>query len=261
MRPIWKGSLGFGLVNIPVRLYAATEDKGLKFRYLHLPCHTPLEYRKFCSTCETQVPWEEIVRGYEYEKDHFVVLSEEEIESTAREKGKIIEIEEFISMEEIDPIYFQKGYYLAPEITGKKPYALLKSAMVESGRMAVASFVLRSKEIPAAVRVYKNVLMLSTMFYPDEVRPVEQLPDIPAEEDFGKKELEMARQLIDNLAASFEPDKYKDDYRKRVLEIIKAKIEGKEITAAPSPQKEKVTDLLEALEVSVERAKKEKVKT
>ena len=259
MRPIWKGSIGFGLVNIPVRLFAATEDKRLKFRYLHSPCHTPLEYRKFCSTCGNQVPWEEIIRGYEYEKDRFVVLSEEEIEAAAEEKDKIIEIEDFVKLKEVDPIYFQKGYYLAPDTTGKKPYALLKNAMQESGKIAIASLVLRSKEIPAAVRVYKDILLLSTMFYPDEVRSINQLPEVPVEEKYGEKELEMAQQLIEGLTSSFKPEKYQDDYRRRVMEIIEDKVQGREVSVPPSPQKEKVTDLVDALEASVEKIKKEKV--
>ncbi len=259
MRPLWKGSLGFGLVNIPVRLYAATENKGLKFRHLHSRCSTPLEYRKFCRTCEAQVPWEETVRGYEYEKDQFVVLSEEELEAAAAGGEKIIEIKDFVNMEEVDPIYFQKGYFLSPDGTGKKPYALLRSAMLKSGKIAVASFALRSKQTPATVRVYRNILLLSTMFYPDEVRPAEQLPDIPAGEQLGEKELEMAQQLIESLATSFKPQKYRDEHRLKVLEIIEAKVQGREITVAPSLQREQVTDLLEALEASVKMTEEEKV--
>ncbi len=258
MRPLWKGSLSFGLVNIPVRLYAATENKGISFRYLHSSCHTPLEYRKICPSCNKEVPWEEIVRGYEYEQGHFVILNQEEIASATGEKERIIEILDFVKIQEIDPLYFQKGYYLAPDGPGKKPYALLREAMQETEMIAMATVVLRAKELPAVVRVYREVLSLSTMFYPDEVRLVQDIPDIPREEKVSEKELSMARELIGNLEAPFEPSKYRDKYRAKILEIIEAKVKGKEVAVAPSPEREKVVDLMEALEASVEKTKQQK---
>lgn len=254
MRAMWKGSLSFGLVNIPVRLFAATEKKDLKFRYLHAPCHTPLEYQKVCSTCKTEVPWEEIIRGYEYERGLFVVLSEEEINAAAGEKERLIEIQDFIKIEEIDPIFFQNSYYLAPDGPGGRPYSLLREAMLETGKIALATVTLRTKESMAVVRTYKEVLSLSTMFFPDEVRSVRDLPDLPKGMEVREKELVMAKELIENLASSFEPEKYQDSYREKLLNVIQAKVEGKEISVAPSPEREKVVDLLEALQASVKKS-------
>jgi DNA end-binding protein Ku len=254
LRAMWKGSLSFGLVNIPVRLFTATEKKDLKFRYLHAPCHTPLEYQKVCSTCKTKVPWEEIVRGYEYEKGRFVVLSEEEINAAAGEKERLIEIQDFIQLEEIDPVYFQHSYYLTPDGPGSRPYLLLWEAMRETGKIALATVTLRTKESMAVVRTYQEVLSLSTMFYPDEVRSVQDLPDLPKDVGVREKELVMAKELIENLATSFEPGKYQDSYRYKLLNVIQAKVEGKEIAVAPSPEREKVVDLLEALQASVKKS-------
>jgi len=255
LRAMWKGSLGFGLVNIPVRLFAATESGEVKFRYLHLPCHTPLQYQKMCPTCNVPASWEEIVRGFEYEKGHFVVLSEEEINSAAGPKEKFIEIKDFIDIDEIDPVYFQNSYYLAPDGPGSRPYVLLRRAMLESGKIALATITLRTKESLAAVRVYENVLSLSTMFYPDEVRAAAGVPGIPGDLQVQPRELEMAVELVKTLQAPFEPQKYSDHYRQKIMELIDAKKEGREVFVAPSPDREKVVDLLEALQASVEKAR------
>jgi len=263
LRAMWKGSLSFGLVNIPVRLFAATESRELKFRLLHSSCHTPLEYQKVCRTCKKrEVPWEEIVRGYEYSKGHFVVLSEEEIKAAAGEKDRLIEIEDFVNINEIDPVYFQHSYYLAPDGTGSKPYALLHRAMQATGKIAVATIMLRTKESLAIVRTFENVLSLSTMYFPDEVRSIQDLPDLPGEIEIRPKELDIAKELIESLVTAFTPEKYRDTYREKLLKIIQARIEGKKIAIAPSPEREKVVDLLEALQASVQkaRAKKEKGK-
>ena len=261
MRAMWKGSLSFGLVNIPIRLFAATESKEIRFRYLHAPCHTPLEYRKICPHCKTQVPWEEIVRGYEYERGHFVVLEEEEIKAAAAERDRLIEITDFVKMEEIDPIYFQHSYFLAPDGPGSKPYMLLSRAMMETGKIAVAMITLRTKGSMAVVRNYKDILSLSTMYFPDELRPVEEVPDIKGEVEIREKELEMAKELIANLTVPFEAGKYREAYRERLLELIRAKVEGKEVFQAPSPEREKVVDLLEALRASIEKTQDKKAKT
>jgi DNA end-binding protein Ku len=201
------------------------------------------------------------VRGYEYEKDHFVVLTEEEIKAAAGERDRLIEITDFIKMEEIDPIFFQNSYYLAPDGPGSKPYQLLHRAMLETGKIAVAMITLRTKESMAVVRSYGNILSLSTMFFPDEVRPLTEIPDMPREMEIREKELEMAKELIDNLTAPFEADKYHDHYRERLLKVIQARVEGKEVVIAPSPEREKVVDLLEALRASVERTQDKKGKT
>lgn len=258
---MWKGSLGFGLVNIPVRLFAATENKELKFRYLHAPCHTPLEYRRTCPTCDKEVPWEEIVRGYEYSKSNFVILNEEEIKAAAGKRDGLIEIRDFINIEEIDPLYFQKGYYLAPDGPSARPYALLQRAMQETGKIAVATLTLRTKESLAVVRTYREVLSLSTMYFPDEVRSWQELPDLPQSVEVREKELQMAKELIESMAAPFEAEKYRDRHREALLELIAARVEGKEIAVAPSPEREKVVDLLAALQASVEKAEAKKNKT
>jgi DNA end-binding protein Ku len=255
LRAMWKGFLGFGLVNIPVGLFAATQNNELKFRYLHSECHTPLEYQKVCPSCKREIPWEEIVRGYEYEKDHFVILSAEEFKSAAGEKEKVIEIEDFVNIEEVDPIYLQKSYYLAPDGPGKRPYALLYKAMLEEGKAAVATFTLRTKESPAVVRVYGNLLSLATMFYPDEVRPVGELPTVSENMEVKEKELQIAKDLIQSLTAPFEPQKYRNNYREKLLQIIEGRVEGKEVSVAPAPEREKVVDLLAALQASVGKAK------
>lgn len=260
MRAMWKGSLSFGLVNIPVRLFAATENKGLKFRYLHLPCHSPVEYKKVCPVCGKEVPWEELARGFEHEKGAFVILDEQEFKAAAGESEHLIEIQDFVRIEEIDPVYFQSSYYLAPDGTGRKPYALLRKAMADTGKVAVAGITIRTKETPAVVRVYRDILALSTMYFPDEVRNTRELPDIPGEEIIRDRELEMAKDLIENLATPFALEKYHDTYREKLLEIIDAKIKGKKVAVAPSPEREKVVDLLEALQASVEKVREKKGK-
>jgi DNA end-binding protein Ku len=262
LRAMWKGSLGFGLVNIPVRLFAATASKELKFRYLHASCYTPLEYRKVCPTCKKEVPWEEISRGYEYAKNNFVILSEEETKAAAGKRDGLIEINDFIKIEEIDPLYFQKGYYLAPDGPSARPYALLHRAMLETGKIAVATLTLRTKESLAVVRTYGEVLSLSTMYFPDEVRSWQELPDIPrgVGVEIREKELQMAKELIESMVTPFEAGKYRDRHREALLELIEARVEGKDVAVAPSPEREKVVDLLAALEASVEKAQAQKNK-
>ena len=254
LRSMWKGSLAFGLVSIPVSLFSATTNRTLSFRTLHTPCHTPLQYRKTCSHCKKEVPPEEITRGYEYEKGHYVVLTDEEIQTAAGKKDKVIEIDYFTNMEEIDPIFYQKAYYLAPEGPGRKPYALLHKAMAESGRIALASIALHTKMWPAVVRVYGDILSLSTIYYPDEVHAVTELPALP-EPELSEGEVVMARELIEHLAASFTPNKLHDQYRENILAIIEARIQGKEISIAPTPERENVVDLLSALQASVDVAR------
>lgn len=259
LRSTWKGSLSFGLVNIPVSLFSATTSRSLSFRTLHADCHTPLQYRKTCPHCKKEVPPEEIIRGYEYEKGHFIVLSEEEIRAAAGEKEKVIEIDYFVDLAEVDPIYFQKAYYLSPDGPGRKPYTLLHRALAESNRAALASIALHTKQWPAVVRVYGEILSLSTIYYPDEVNAVTELPVSPVPE-IRENEMKMARELIEQLAAPFQPDQLKDQYRERLLEIIEARIQGKEIAVAPSAEQEKVVDLLDALQASVEMARGKKGK-
>ncbi|HOA35286.1 MAG TPA: Ku protein [Bacillota bacterium] len=256
MRPLWKGSVSFGLVNIPVRLFAATEQKNVRFRYLHEPCRTPVEYRKVCPTCNKEVAMDEIVKGYEYEKGRFVVVEESDFARIPAETTRSIAIVDFVRSEEVDPIYYDRSYYLAPGETGEKAFQLLLQAMAGAGMVAIVRIVLRSRQALGVLRVYGDSLALETMFYPDEVRPTSELPAWNRDHKVQEKELQMARQLIENLTAPFSPEKYTDEYRKALLEIIEGKIKGEEVFIAPSPEKGEVIDLVEALKASVEATRK-----
>lgn len=257
MHTVWKGSISFGLVNIPVKMFTATENKDIRFRQLHEECGTPIRYKKTCPNCEREVKEDEIVKGYEYESGKFVIMTKEELASIAPDTRKTIEIIDFVNLEQIDPIYFDKTYFLSPHETGDKPYQLLRAAMKETGKIAIAKVMIRSKESLAAVRIYENCIVMETIFSPDEVRSVEHVPGIQPEMAVSESEMKMAIQLIENLATDFEPAKYTDDYRIRLQEFIQAKIQGKEVVTAPDlPEMANVVDLMEALQASVEATKK-----
>lgn len=256
MRPLWKGSVSFGLVNIPVRLFAATEQKSVHFRYLHEPCRTPVEYRKFCPTCNREVSMEEIVKGYEYEKGRFVVLEESDFARIPAETTRSMAIVDFVRSEEVNPIYYDRSYFLAPAETGEKAFHLLLQAMAEAGMVAIVRIVLRSRQALGVLRVYGDTLALETMFYPDEVRSTAELPAWNRDQKVQENELQMARQLIENLTAPFSPEKYTDEYRRALLEIIEGKIKGEEVVVAPSPERGEVVDLVEALKASVEATRR-----
>ncbi|NLC50744.1 MAG: Ku protein, partial [Firmicutes bacterium] len=221
---------------------------------------TPLSYQRRCDRCDEDVEWEDIVRGYEYEKDRFVIINEEDLEKIPDKQTKTIDIVDFVSLSEIDPVYFDRTYYLSPDETGTKPYYLLHRAMAESGKIAVAKIVIRSKQSLAAVRVYDQALALETMFYPDEVRDVNMVPGLGREPQLHENELKMAQELIKHLAARFEPEKYHDQYREALLEVIHAKIRGEDIAAPEIPERGKVVDLMEALKASIEMTKNVKKK-
>lgn len=259
MHTMWKGSISFGLVNIPVKMFSATEDKDIRFRHLHKDCGTPIKYSKTCPSCNREIETAEIVKGYEYEKGRFVIIQDEDIESIMPETRKSIEILDFVSLEEIDPIYFDKTYFLSPNETGDKAYTLLREAMNRTGKIAIAKITIRSKESLAAVRLYKNCIVMETIFYPDEVRAVEHVPGLPGHVDLNESEMNMAIQLIENLATEFNPEKYTDEYRAKLTEMIHAKIEGEEIQEAPeAPRLGKVVDLMAALQASLEATKGDK---
>jgi DNA end-binding protein Ku len=252
MRPLWKGSISFGLVNIPVRLFAATEQKSVKFRYLHEPCRTPVEYRKVCPSCKKEVPMEEIVKGYEYETGRFVIIEESDLAKIPEETTKSIAIVDFVRQDEVDPVYYDRSYYLAPGETGEKAFQLLQQSMAEAGMVAIVRIVLRSRQALGVLRVYDHTLAVETMFYPDEVRPTAELPTWNRDTKVHDNELKMARELIKNLTADFAPEKYTDEYRKALLEIIEGKIAGEEVYIAPAAEKGEVVDLMEALKASVQ---------
>ncbi|WP_425590511.1 Ku protein [Fictibacillus halophilus] len=252
---MWKGAISFGLVNIPIKLFAATENKDIKMRYLHEKCHSPVQYEKICPVCEETVDSKEIVKGYEYEPGKFVVVEKEELDELAGVSDKSIEIIDFIKLEEIDPIFYNRSYFVGPGENGTKSFALLKKAMEDTGKIGLAKFTLRSKEHLAAVRVYKNGLVLETIFYPDEVRNVDHVPGLTDEVSLNEKEVEMAKQLIEHLTAPFEPEKYADEYREAVLELINSKISGDEVKVAKEKPKTNVVDLMEALQASINESK------
>lgn len=255
MHTTWKGSISFGLVNIPVKLFTATENKDIRFRHLHKPCHTPIRYQKTCPTCEEEVEREDIVRGYEYEPGRFIEVKEDELKALEEEKRKAVEILDFVQLEDIDPVYFNRSYFIGPGDNGDKPFSLLHQALKKSGRIGVAKITIRSKEHLAVVRVYRQGLVLETMFYPDEVRSVEHVPGLPQDHTVQEKELGMAEQLIDQLTATFDPEKYKDDYREAVLDLVQGKAAREEDQAVPEEKRENVVDLMDALQASLEETK------
>ena len=258
MRPLWKGAVSFGLVYVPVKMYAATEKKDVKFNYLHEKCKTPVEYRRYCPYCETEVPMEEIVRGYQYEKGKYVVLKEEDFERLPGAAAKSIDIIDFVDMDEIDPVFYDKAYYLAPGDGGQKVYQLLKKAMEETGKAAVAKVLIRSKTSLAVLRVAQDTVMMSTMYYPDEVRRPENIPELNYRVELHDNELKMAVSLINNLSTAFEAEKYTNEYRQALMEVIQSKTAGEAIDVPAQPDSEKIVDLMAALKASIDLAKQEK---
>lgn len=262
MHTMWKGSISFGLVNIPIKMFAATEDKDIRFRYIHKECNTPIKYKKTCPTCDKEISEDEIVRGFEYEPGHFVIIGQEDLESVKTEiDSKTIDILDFVNLSEIDPIYFDKTYYLSPQEARGKAYNLLRTAMNDTHKIAIAKVTIRNKQTLAALRVYHNVLVMETIFYPDEVRDTKLIPGLPENEEVDKKELDIATKLIDNLTAEFDPGKYKDEYRTALQEMIDKKVAGKEIEVAPKAPERNVIDLMEALQASLKETKKAKPTT
>ncbi len=256
MRSIWKGAVSFGLVTIPVKLYTATEDKDVRFHMLHKTDGSRVEYRKFCAKEGIELENEDIVKGYEYGKGRYVTVEEKDLESIPLSTSHAVEIVEFVDLPEVDPIYFQKSYYLEPQEGAAKPYALLREAMQRANKVALAKVVLRDKEHLATVRVYGDALVMETLFYPDEIRDAGQLEGLTGSK-LSDKEIDMAINLIEALSAEFDPAKYKDEYREALLELINQKIEGKPIEAAPAAKPApKVMDLFETLRASVEAAKR-----
>lgn len=256
MRSLWRGSVGFGLVNIPIRLYTATESKSLRFNLLHKLCHTPVKYQKVCPHCERELTPEEIVRGYEFERGRYVLVEDEELQSLPVETARQVQILDFVDLAEIDPIYFDKSYYLEPDEGAEKAYALLRRAMLSTGKIAVAKVTIRSKESLACVRVRENALVMETMFYPDEIRSTELLARVTSEPSLTDRELEMAVQLIENLSEPFQPEKYRDTYRDALMERIQQKIEGESVEPAAPAAAGRVIDLMEALEASLKATSK-----
>ncbi|WP_093273416.1 Ku protein [Psychrobacillus sp. OK032] len=265
MHTVWKGSISFGLVNIPIKLHSATENKDIKLRQLHKECKTPISYEKICEGCKKEVKNEDIVKAYEYSKNKFVVLDEEELAKLKKEnEDKAVEIIDFVKLEEIDPIYFERSYFMAPDSGGGKAYTLLRKALEESGKIGVAKIMIRSKEQLAVIRVYQETLIMETIHFPDEVRSTADVPNVPTEQEVVKKELDTALMLVDQLTTVFEPSKYTDEYRTALMELIEEKKASNQVVTTSEKQPDlpsNVTDLMSALQASLDRTKKKKPTT
>ena len=249
---IGSGTISFGLVSIPVRMYTAASSAGVAFNMLHAKCGSRIRQQTFCPVDNQVVERAELVKGYEFAKDQYVRVTDEELKALEGETSKLIDIAEFVPLERVDPIYFEKTYYLGPDKGGEKAYRLLADAMTASGRVALAKFVMRGKESLVLIRAAQDGLMLHTMYFADEVRSFGEI-DKGQSAKIKDGELALAQQLIDGLSnPEFEPERYADEYRQRVQELITGKVEGKEITTAGPPvQRAQVIDLMEALKESL----------
>ena len=253
-RAIWSGSISFGLVNVPVKLFTAVQPKDVRFNQLEADTGARIKQKRVSAQTGEEVPFEKIVKGYEISPDRYVVITPEELETLDPKATHSIDIEDFVDLEQIDPIFFERPYYLAPESGGTKAYALLRDAMRESGKVGIARLVLRTKQYLAAIRPLGDALVLETLLYGDEVVDPSDL-DLPGDDvEASDRELKIARQLIESLTDDFDPEKYRDEYRERVLELIERKAEGQEIVLQPTAEAETtdVVDLMAALEASLD---------
>jgi DNA end-binding protein Ku len=254
-RAIWSGSISFGLLNVPVKLYSAVSRKSVSFRELRESDKSRIRHKRVAEGDGKEVPYEQIVKGYEIAPEQYVVLTREELEELDPKKTRAIEIQDFVDLDEIDPIYFDHPYYLGPDKGAEKPYALLVKAMADSNKVAIARFVLRNRENLAAIRATGKVLTMATMRFADEVVSPNELDDVVPEngQKIGKREIEMARQLIESLSTDFEPGKYRDEYREELVALIERKARGEEIVESVSeePKPTKAPDLMAALEESL----------
>jgi len=259
MRAIWKGSISFGLVNIPIALFPATRKEDLSFRQLREGDLSPIRYKRVAEADGEEVPWEKIIKGYEHEKGEFVIVKDEDFEKAKPEATQSIDIAEFVDLADIDPIFFDKPYYLEPQKGGKKAYALLRDTLKETGKVGIARVVIKTKQHLAAVKPKGDALVLELMHFPEEVLEPGGL-DLPHDEKLGKKELEMAKSLVESMTGSWEPGQYHDDYREKLLKIIEAKVAsgGKDVAgpkAKPRPTTN-VVDLVAVLQKSLAESKK-----
>ena len=253
-RPLWKGSISFGLVNIPIELHTAVRDHRPKFRMLHAKDKSPVKFERVCVRDGKPVAWEDLVKGFEYQKGHFVVMSKEDFQTAALEKTRTIDIVDFVKAEAIDDRFFETPYYLVPAKGGERAYALLRDAIRESGRIGISKFILRDSQHLAAVEVIENAIVLTVMRFADELVDVGQF-DFPASDGVRKAELDMAKALVNSLAAEWDPSKYTDQYRENLMRLIQSKVKGKEVTLEPmaEPRQAEVVDLMERLRRSLEQ--------
>ena len=257
-RSIWSGAISFGLVNVPVKLYSAVSPKTVRFNQLNAETGNRISMRRVDPETGDEVAYDQLVKGYELSRDRYVIVKPEELEAIAPEKTRTIDIEDFVSLDDIDPVYYDHPYWLVPDKGAAKAYALLLEAMRDSGKVAIARVVLRNKEQLVALRPSGDALMMETMVFHDEVVPADDIDDLPAasELEVSDRELKMARQLVDSLSSDFEPERYVDEYRDKVLDLIERKASGEEIAVQPeAPQPAKVPDLMAALEASLAAVK------
>jgi DNA end-binding protein Ku len=256
MRSIWSGALNFGLINIPVKLYSAVEEKELRFHFLHKEDLSPIRFAKVCRSDGREVPFDDIVKGYEYQEGDYIVLTDEDFKQANPKKTKTIEIAEFVEEKDIDPIYFERPYFLEPDKNAEKPYALLREALKRSKKVGIAKYVIRNKEHLGAVKVRGKVLVLDQMKFKEEIRDPKELKT-PGTESVGGKELEMAIKLIDQLTEKFKPEEFKDTYTEELEELISEKAKGHRPKGKQkAPQLTKVSDLMDVLRASLERERK-----
>jgi DNA end-binding protein Ku len=254
MRAIWKGSISFGLVNIPIALYPATRKEELKFRLLRESDLSPVNYKRVAEKDGKEVSWDQIVKGYEYEKGKFVVLSDKDFQRVDLEATQTVDIQDFVDIEEIDPMFFYKPYYLEPQKGGDKAYVLLRNALADTNKVGIAKVVIKTRQYLAGVKALKHALVLELMHFAEELSDAEKL-NVPKKIEPGKREIDMAKTLVENMTSKWDPEKYKDDYRDALLEVIEEKVEsgGKEIEEKPKAKKEstKVIDLVAVLQQSL----------
>ena len=254
MRAIWKGSISFGLVNIPIALYPATRKEELKFRLLRAKDLSPVNYKRVAEADGKEVPWGEIVKGYEYEKGKFIVLKDKDFQRVDLEATQTVDIQDFVDVEEIDPMFFYKPYYLEPQKGGDKAYVLLRNALAQSNKVGIAKVVIKTRQYLAGVKAEGDVLILELMHFAEGLAAADKL-NLPKKLELGKRELDMAKALVDSMSSKWNPEKYRDDYRDALMEVIEEKVEsgGKEIEEKPKQKKAstKVIDLVAVLQESL----------
>jgi DNA end-binding protein Ku len=257
-RSMWKGVVSFGMVSIPIRLYNATESSAkVSFRQLCPDHKSPINYKRYCAEGDHEVAYGEILKGYEVGRDRYVIIDDKDLDNLPLATAHSVDIQEFVPADEIEPgLYFKNAYFVEPEELGKKPYHLLRKALEATGRMAIAKIALRDREHLCALHANGHGILMNTLNWPDEIRTTEGLKGLEGDVKINPKELEMAKALIESLADSFDPSRYKDEYREAVMRVVQAKIDGEVIEAPAAPQAAKVMDLMEALRQSVEQAKK-----
>ncbi|MBA2433204.1 MAG: Ku protein [Chthoniobacterales bacterium] len=263
MRAIWKGSISFGLVNIPIALYPATRKEDLKFRLLRAADHSPVNYKRVAAADGKEVPWDQIVKGYEYEKGKFVVLNEKDFQRVDLEATQTVDIQDFVDIDEIDPMFFYKPYYLEPQKGGDKAYVLLRDALAAGKKVGIAKVVIKTRQYLAGVKAMKHALVLELMHFAQELSDAEKL-NVPKKLEPGKREMDMAKALVESMSAKWDPEKYHDDYREALLEVIEEKVEsgGQELEDKPKAKKEstKVIDLVAVLQQSLAKSQSAKKK-